>query len=169
VFPIDQFRHCPACGIPRTAGTNPLTCPACGFTFFFNPTVAGGVFLFDPDDRVLFIRRANEPAKGMLAVPGGFIDFGETLEEGLRREVREEVGLEVIALRYVCSETNEYPYRGVTYPVVDCLFAGRVTDGGSAAPLDGVAGIEWHRLAAVRDEDLAFPSIRTGRRTLLAG
>src|SRR5439155_25600969 len=122
---------------------------------------------FDPAGRVLFIRRANEPAKGTLAVPGGFIDLGETLEAGLRRELREEVGLVVPDLRFVCSEVNHYLFAGVTYPVVDCLFAGTVADAAAAEPLDGVARIEWHRLADVREEDLAFPSIRTGRRILL--
>jgi len=167
LFPIQAFRHCPGCGRARTeVGTNPLNC-GCGFTFFFNPTVAAGAFLFDPAGRVLFIRRSNEPAKGLLAVPGGFIDLGETLEAGLRRELREEVGLTVTELRYICSEENAYLYEGVTYPVVDCLFAGKVTDPGAAKPLDGVARIEWHPLSAVRDDELAFPSIRTGPQKLL--
>jgi ADP-ribose pyrophosphatase YjhB (NUDIX family) len=166
LFPIRAFRHCPACGKARAdVGANPLKC-GCGFTYFFNPTVAAGAFLFDPAGRALFIRRSNEPAKGLLAVPGGFIDLGETLEAGLRRELREEVGLVVTELRFVCSEENAYPYEGVTYPVVDCLFAGKVTDPKAAKPLDGVARIEWHELSAVRDDELAFPSIRTGRRKL---
>jgi len=103
----------------------------------------------------------------MLAIPGGFIDVDEPVEVGLRREIREEVGFDVGDLRYVGSDVNHYPYQGVTYPVVDCLFAGAVPAGANARPLDAVAGIEWHRLADVRGEDLAFPSIRTGRRLLL--
>jgi ADP-ribose pyrophosphatase YjhB (NUDIX family) len=149
-------------------GANPLDCVDCGFVFFFNPTVAAGAFLFDPAGRVLFIRRAHDPAKGMLAVPGGFVDFGEPVERGLRRELQEEVGLDVEVLRFVCSEVNNYPYRGLTYPVVDCLFVGNVPDPAAAKPLDGVAQIEWHRLDEVKEEELAFPSIRTGRRFLLS-
>lgn len=171
MYPVRSFRHCPSCGArrpPADVGTNPLRCPACPFTFFFNPTVAAGAFLFGPDGRALFIRRAHDPAKDMLAIPGGFIDAGETLETGLRREIEEEVGLTVTNLRFVCSEVNVYPYAGVEYPVVDCIFTGSVDDPGLVRPLDGVAGIEWHRLVDVRDEDLAFPSIRTGRRVLLA-
>jgi ADP-ribose pyrophosphatase YjhB (NUDIX family) len=170
LLPIEQFRHCPACGNARAdVGSNPLKCTECGFTFFFNPTIAAGAFLFDPADRVLFIRRAHEPAKGALAVPGGFIDFGETVEAGLRRELHEEVGLIVTELRFLCSDVNHYPFLGVTYPVVDCLFAGNVADPATAKPLDGVAKIEWHRLTDLREEELAFPSIRTARRKLLAG
>src|SRR5437763_2223213 len=120
MLPVEQFRFCPKCGAARPAadvGANPLRCRACGFTFFFNPTVAAGAFLFDPADRVLFIRRAAEPAKGALAVPGGFVDFEESIESALRREIKEEVGLDVGDLRYVGSEVNHYPFLGVTYPV----------------------------------------------------
>jgi ADP-ribose pyrophosphatase YjhB (NUDIX family) len=172
VFPVEAFRCCPSCGAARPesdVGTNPLRCGDCGFTFFFNPTIAAGAFLFDAAGRCLFIRRANEPAKGTLAVPGGFVDVGESLEVALPREIREEVGLTVTHLRYVCSAVNEYPYAGVTYWVVDCIFAAEVSDPASARPLDAVAGIEWHRIEDVGEEELAFPSIRIGRRVLLSG
>ena len=88
------------------------------------------------------------------------MDAGERLEIALAREIEEEVGLTVADLRYVCSEVNDYPFAGVIYPVVDCIFTGKVTNPEAARPLDGVAGIEWRALDAVRDEELAFPSIR---------
>jgi ADP-ribose pyrophosphatase YjhB (NUDIX family) len=135
--------------------------------FYFNPTVAAGAFLLDSANRALWIRRAHEPRQGTLAIPGGFIDFGETLEDGLRREIREEVGLDVGELRMVASGVNEYPYRGVIYSVVDCVFAGRIRPGMEPQALDGVAGLEWHPLDAVRDEEIAFPSVRLGRAALL--
>lgn len=53
----------------------------------------GGVTLLG--NRVVLIRRANEPRKGEWSIPGGKLELGETLAEGVRREVREETGLEV--------------------------------------------------------------------------
>jgi ADP-ribose pyrophosphatase YjhB (NUDIX family) len=161
--PLDLFRFCPRCGAPRpteNAGRTPLECPACGLVFHFNPTVAAAGFVFDPAGRILLVRRAKDPAAGKLGVPGGFIDIGEAAEDGLRREVREEVGLELGNLRFLRSFPNVYPYREVLYPVVDLYFTADATDPGSARPLDAVAGIEWLRAADVPNEDIAFPSMR---------
>jgi len=130
--------------------------------------VAAAAFLFDSDDRVLFFRRAKDPAKGMLAVPGGFIEIGETAEYGLLREIREEVGLDVVGLSYLGSCTNDYVYRGVTYPVVDLIFRGTALNPETAEALDGVVGLEWLRLHEVDANELAFPSLRMGWKKLTA-
>lgn len=161
--PVDMFRFCPRCGSPRpsaNAGRTPLECPACGLVFHFNPTVAAAALLFDVDGRLLLIRRAKDPAAGKLGAPGGFIDFGESAEEGLRREVREEVGIEIEQVRFLESFPNVYPYREVTYPVVDLYFTATTATPDAARPLDGVAGIEWRRPTDVRDDEIAFPSMR---------
>ena len=165
---VDVFCHCPSCGAALSViGQNPLRCTTCDLTWFFNPSCAAGAFLFDNQNRVLFIRRANDPRKGTLAVPGGFIDAGESAEDGLRREIREEVGLTVGPLRFLCSHPNRYEYAGITYEVCDFLFSANAQDAHEARSLDGVAGIEWLRLNEVNEDDLAFPSIRAGRAKLL--
>jgi ADP-ribose pyrophosphatase YjhB (NUDIX family) len=161
--PSELFRFCPRCAAPRDAanvGQIPLRCTACSFTFFFNPTVASAAWVCDSQGRVLLIRRAKEPAKDKFGIPGGFIDIGETAEDGLRREVREEVGLEIDRIRFLMSCPNLYLYREVSYPVVDLVFTAIALDPENAKPLDGVAGIEWRLPAAVDPEELAFPSMR---------
>jgi ADP-ribose pyrophosphatase YjhB (NUDIX family) len=161
--PPEVFKFCPRCGAPRAAenvGQSPLRCAGCGFTYFFNPTVAAAAWVHDPQGRVLLIRRAHEPAKEKFGLPGGFVDFGESAEEGLRREVREEVGLEITGVRFLVSVPNLYHYLEVTYPVVDLCFAAQAVAPESAKPLDGVAGVEWLFPNDVPDAELAFESIR---------
>ena len=58
------------------------------------PIVGVGAVVLD-GDRVLLVRRANEPLKGEWSVPGGAVDAGETLRAAIIREVREETGLDV--------------------------------------------------------------------------
>jgi ADP-ribose pyrophosphatase YjhB (NUDIX family) len=170
--PVELFRFCPRCAAPRpteNAGQSPFRCAACGFTYYFNPTVAAAAFVFDPAGRVLLIRRAKDPGAGKFGVPGGFIDFGESAEDGLRREVCEEVGLEIAHVRFLMSFPNLYPYREVVYPVVDLYFAADAVLPETAKPLDGVTGIEWRLPADVPDEECAFDSMRVALGLIRAG
>jgi 8-oxo-dGTP diphosphatase len=58
------------------------------------PIVGVGAVVLD-GHRVVLVKRANEPLKGEWSLPGGAVDVGETLAEAIRREVREETGLDV--------------------------------------------------------------------------
>jgi len=167
VKPSSFFHHCPSCGarLKQTIG-NPLVCPACGFTYYFNPALAVAGILLDPANRVLLTRRAHEPAQGKLALPGGFVESGEAAEVALSREIQEEVGLKVTGFDYLCSRPNEYPYRGVTYPVLDLFFTARVPTSGEAVARDEIAGIEWVSLEVIDLEQIAFRSIREALQVL---
>ncbi len=168
--PVELFRYCPGCGAARdieNQNLSPLRCGGCGLVYYFNPTVAAAAFVSDAAGRVLLIRRAKEPSAGKLGVPGGFIDFGESAEEGLRREVREEVGVEIDRIRFLVSFPNAYPYRDVIYPVVDLYFTAVVVNPDDARPLDAVASVEWRSPHDIPDDELAFPSMRVALRTLL--
>ncbi len=160
--PPDLFRFCPRCGATATSGANPFRCPACDLTYYFNPTVAAGAFVFNPAGEALFIRRAKEPAEGKFGIPGGFLDVGESAEVGLRREILEEVNLTVTAVRLLCSAPNTYEYKGVAYPVCDLIFTAVADTPADARALDEVAGFEWLLPTAVNPDDIAFPSMRTG-------
>lgn len=160
--PSEAFRFCPRCG--RGPAERPeahvLSCPACGFHYHFNPVVAAGVLVEDGGGRVLFVRRAKEPARGLLAFPGGFVDFGETAEGAARREAREETGLEVHDLAFLGSWPNLYEWKGLTYPVADLYFTGRVRDGSRASARHEVDEILWLRPDEVEPAMLAFPTTR---------
>ena len=160
--PARLFKFCPRCGQPRGADhpVQPFHCEACGFHYYFNPCLAVAAILLGPDDRALFIRRAKEPAKGKLAVPGGFVDIGETAEKALRREIKEEVNLEVGSLEFLCSAPNKYLYAGVNYPVLDLAFVCRAVSIDRVAALDGVESFCWLKPAEVDASEIAFPSIR---------
>jgi ADP-ribose pyrophosphatase YjhB (NUDIX family) len=159
---IRIYRYCPRCAAEAMSVRGPqlVVCGACGLHLYYNPCAAVGAFLVDREGRVLFTRRAKDPAAGKLGLPGGFIDNGESAEAGLRREVREEVGLEIGALEFLCSRPNSYPYGGIVYPTLDFYFIARVDDFGAARALDEVQGLFVRQACAVTEDELAFPSLR---------
>ena len=57
-----------------------------------------GALIFDGANHILLVERGSEPLKGYWSIPGGIVEIGERLADGVRREVREETGLEVEAL-----------------------------------------------------------------------
>jgi ADP-ribose pyrophosphatase len=160
--PSAAFRHCPRCGRERPApGPDPvLSCAACGFQYHFNPAVAAGVIAEDAQGRVLVVRRATDPGRGLLGVPGGFVDIGEAAEEAARREAVEETGVEVAGLSYLGSWPNVYEFRGIAYPVLDLYFVARARDGSAAAARHEVAEVLWVRPEELDEAALAFPTTR---------
>ncbi|HEY8550513.1 MAG TPA: NUDIX domain-containing protein [Vicinamibacterales bacterium] len=161
----EHFSFCPRCGRPASSpGARPFRCAACGFLYYFNAAVSAAVLIVAPDGQGLFIRRARDPGRDGLAFVGGFLDPGESAEDGLRREVREEVGLELSSLDYLCSHPNEYPYEQVVYPVLDLFFVGRAVDAASARPLEDVAHIVWRDPMTVDPAEMAFPSMTAALR-----
>jgi 8-oxo-dGTP diphosphatase len=71
-----------------------LVCQECGFIFYINPKVAAGV-LVEEEGQVVLVRRGIQPCAGYWALPSGFAEYGETIEETAVRECHEETGLEV--------------------------------------------------------------------------
>lgn len=167
---VRQFAFCPRCGMaqpPREeAAPGPFRCAGCGFTLFFNAASAVAAIVTRADGRALFIRRAKDPGKGRLGMPGGFVDFGESGEEAIAREVREEVGLELLDVRYLSSHANRYFYAGVTYGTLDLFYTGRVEDPDRADALDAVESIAWLDPLTVPLDDIAFDSMRAALRIL---
>ena len=103
--PLDLFQYCPECGSSHFEINNEKSkkCTNCGFVYYFNPSAATVALIQNDQNELLVCRRAKEPAKGTLDLPGGFIDMNETGEEGVAREVLEETGgqMEIDRLGFV--------------------------------------------------------------------
>ncbi|MFI7575509.1 NUDIX domain-containing protein [Micromonospora sp. NPDC049497] len=91
------YSHCSFCGAAYSGGAGwPRVCATCGQTVWRNPLpVAVAVLPVRTADGVgvVVVRRDIEPARGLLALPGGFVEYGEEWSDALVRELREETGL----------------------------------------------------------------------------
>ena len=85
--PLEKFKYCPLCGSSRFEIHNVKSrkCQDCGFTYYANPSSATVALIVNDKDELLAVRRKNEPAKGTLDLPGGFVDMEETGEQGMAR------------------------------------------------------------------------------------
>jgi len=105
---LEGWKLCPRCGHDlEPHGGAHLHCPGCGSTYWANsaPAVQG---LLVRDGKVLIGRRKIEPRKGYWDLPGGFLEEGERPLDGLRREFREETGLEVEPVEWVGAFVDPY-------------------------------------------------------------
>jgi len=119
---VTHYSFCPVCGtqLDRSGQTVSVreiyTCARCGFEFWQNSKPAVGalvVRVIDGIPHILLARRGINPHKGMWDLPGGYLKNGEPPEEGLAREMREELGTTISHLRFVTAGIDEYPREDV--------------------------------------------------------
>jgi len=150
---VDGWRFCPRCGGPLTRADDHVVCDRCGERYWGN-SVPGVQALILRDGRVLLGRRRNDPGAGLWDLPGGFLHEGEDALDGLRREVREETGLEIEPLEFAGTWNEAYWDRTVL-----CLtwFARPV--GGDERAGDDLVELRWFTCEdRPRHGELAFPS-----------
>jgi 8-oxo-dGTP diphosphatase len=101
---MQEWVCCPFCGKPLTRendGEREVPyCAPCGRFHYRNPIPCVTAVL-ETAEGILLILRGKEPKEGWWAPPGGFLDLGESAEEGARREFREETGLEATSLSLI--------------------------------------------------------------------
>jgi len=155
--------YCPICGRPsyRQETETKYSCSRCGYVFFQNVAAAVAVFIRH-DDEILFTVRGREPARGMLDLPGGFVDPGEGLEEAAARELMEELGLAAGELRYLFSLPNEYPYRNVLYYTTDAFFEVKIRERPDFVLSDEIESWCWASPVLVSSDEIGFRSVRYG-------
>ena len=173
--PLQKFRFCPVCGSPHFEVNNfkSKKCHSCGFTYYANPCSATAAFIVAPltshlspltsiqeELSLLVVRRAKEPAKGTLDLPGGFVDMGETVEEGMRREIKEETSIDVYHIEYLFSSPNVYMYSGMGVHTLDMDFLVRLPSQVKVHAADDADECLWIPLSEVNPDDFGLTSIR---------
>ena len=159
------FKYCPNCASTDIEFPNNVRfeCYNCGFTYFHNIAAAVAV-VFKQGDKILFTVRNIDPDKGKLDLPGGFIDPNETAQEAACREVKEELGIEVVPsqMRFLTTFPNNYLYKEVPYRTMDMFFLCELptTQLSITAP-DEIKSLEWFPIAEIPVDKIGFLSIRT--------
>ena len=170
MHPLHLFKYCPCCGAPVFADNDERSkrCAQCGFVFYHNASAATVAVILNSKGQLLVGRRAMEPACGTLDLPGGFVDPGESIDEGCRREVREETGAEVVRMSYLFSLPNVYRFSGFDVHTADAFFACEIADETAVFGADDAEDLQWMNISDLRPEAFGLGSVRSGVERMLA-
>lgn len=136
-------RFCGACGTPTEASTGERArrCPACGLLAY--PRISPAMMALVWREGQLLLARAPHFARGMYSALAGFVEAGESIEQCLRREVAEEVGVEVDAPVWYGSQSWPFPNS------LMIAFSARWTGGEITPQADEIEDAQWFDLDAL--------------------
>jgi NAD+ diphosphatase len=167
-----MFQYCPSCGEKGIRfERNKFDCPFCGFVYYHNTAAATGCII-QADERIVLLVRGRDPSGGKFDLPGGFVDPGEGILEGLLRELREELSWEPPILpdqsladvfKLFASFPNKYPYKNIAYNTCDVYFtvsAPGLSEKDLKAEADEITEIRFMRPGEIDLDDMAFDSTR---------
>ncbi len=134
---LDRWHFCPVCGASLRLERGKVECPGCGYESWANP-VPGAQALVERDGEVLLGRRRFDPSAGLWDIPGGFVEEYEHPLDALRRELREETGLEIEPTEFLGIWMQAYGERNVL-----CLTWLAHPVGGEARAGDDLVELRW--------------------------
>jgi len=158
---IKPFNYCPACGSGDIffGDMKKVDCRNCSFTYYHN-VAAGVAAILEYDRKIVLIERAKDPGKGKLDLPGGFVDPKESAEEAIKREIKEELRIDIREPKYLGSYPNIYKYEGVTYHTCDLFFYCKI----EALPTDydktEIEDLILINPFEIPDDKIAFESVK---------
>lgn len=123
------YRFCPNCSTKLIGkninGRNRPFCTKCGFIYWGNPRLCTSIIL-ETNGKILLIRRKYPPLKDFWCLPGGVVEYHELVEESLKREAKEEIGLKVELTELIGIYQIDNDPRGVAQ---DIIYAGTIISG----------------------------------------
>jgi ADP-ribose pyrophosphatase YjhB (NUDIX family) len=148
---VKPVNFCASCGsvLQHIDCDGGAPCSACGRRWYRNPAPTVGAAIVR-DGRALVAVRARNPEQGKIDVPGGFLHEGEQPTDGLRREVREELGIEVEVRADDIVQAVAHRYGPNGEWLVSLGYKVRMSSG-EPQPNDDVAEIRWVTLAELDD------------------
>jgi ADP-ribose pyrophosphatase YjhB (NUDIX family) len=153
-----DYRFCPWCGnalvvkMPSPGRRKRLCCLSCSFVHYRNPKPCVGALIVD-QGKVLLTQRGLEPFKGRWDFPGGFLETGEHPQDGLRREVTEELRVSIDIIRQVGIYMDFYGPEGES--TLNIYYECRIVKG-DITPQAEIGAVKWVAQDELSTVELAF-------------
>jgi len=156
------MKYCPFCRSELKNGhKHQKSCSKCKYVYYNNPRPTASAII-EKDKKILLVKRVFPPFKGYWDLVGGFLDYHETPEEALRREVKEEVNLDIVEFKlfridkniYIDHDTKER-LSVIDHQFIVSKFKGKID------PKDDVSDARWFSINNLPPyKKIAFKNIR---------
>lgn len=161
---MEGYLFCPYCKGDLKESPLLYKCTKCGKNIFKHPYLATGIIPYK-NGKVLLCRRKYEPQKGKIDIIGGFVNYGETPEEGALREAKEESGGIHRLVRLIGNYYDTYDYQGITLKTLVYVYLSKFK--GTLKPNDDVTSLHWYTLNELPHEnELAFNCVKQSLKDL---
>lgn len=151
--------HCLRCGNTLSKiRHNLLTCPKCKYEHFINPYPTTSVIIINEKDELMLVKRKYPPKKGYWDLPGGFVDIGETGEDGARREIKEELGITLNDLFYLGALPDKYLFQGINLDTLTLSYYSKITHS-EIKVSDDINGYKFFNKKDIPYNELAFKNL----------
>ncbi|MUP39086.1 NUDIX hydrolase [Labilibaculum euxinus] len=161
-FPQKVIKYCPKCGGAEFLykSDNSFLCENCHFHLYVNASAAVAALIVNEKGELLLAKRAVEPQKGMLDLPGGFVDVMETAEQALCREIKEELNLEISELSYFMSYPNEYVFGGLSVFTLDLAYICKIKSFKEIDANDDISGFKFYETESIPYQEIGSISMK---------
>lgn len=142
------FTFCPRCAGKLKVysdGSKRFICSVCAFTLYKNPAPTVSA-LFIKEENILLTKRAVDPQKGYWDLPGGFLEENEHPKEGLKREMKEELGVEIIIGDLFDIVMDWYEFQGERISTLNLYYFATMKNT-DMRPDDDISEAKWFSLA----------------------
>lgn len=156
----DVYKFCPKSGDAlKQISENILQCNNCGYKLYVNPITCNGVIIVNENGKIMLVKRKFDPKKGYWDLPGGFIEPHEDLEQSVKREIKEELGVDIDLIKIIGVYNDVYEFQDIIWPTLGIVVAAKTVTGNFRSS-DDINSYKFFRLQEALKQRLAFHSIK---------
>src|SRR3989338_577410 len=168
MYLIEAYKFCPKCGgALEKKSHNLLQCLQCSYEFWVNPSPSASVIIENDQNEVLLVKRAVPPHQGAWDIPGGFMEPGESFIQAAKREIREELEVEIEITHLLGAYPDLYSYKGANNPCLSLISAAKITSG-ELKVADDFSGYRYFAKSKVLELQIAFTGVRAALREYIS-
>ncbi|MFH1827556.1 MAG: NUDIX domain-containing protein [bacterium] len=148
--------YCLKCGQVLTKKqSNLYKCTFCKYTHYMNPYTTTSIIIINKKEEIMLVKRKFPPKKGFWDLPGGFVNIKESAEACSRREIKEELGINLKKLVYVGSYPDKYFFQKVNWDTLTLWYVAEMPNE-KIKVSDDISGYKFFSSESIPFNKLAF-------------